>query len=110
MSDYLNYRGRCKNECEKLLAAQPELTIVKGWYDCPYWGRQEHWWLKDKDGEIIDPTVKQFPTRGDGAEYIEYAGMYPCEHCGKETKEDALVRDGHHHYCSGECLMRDVGF
>ena len=43
----------------------PELRRVRGHY---YDGvtRRPHWWLVGPDGDIIDPTAKQFYTNGRG--------------------------------------------
>ena len=66
MTDYEKYRGKCKQFSEELCAQDSSLSLVKGWYHCPIWGRQEHWWCKKPDGTIIDPTVNQFPSKGLG--------------------------------------------
>ena len=57
--------GRCKEEVEAMHEAFPELVIVKGFVYVD-WGPgyeneriREHWWLKDTEGKIIDPTAGQ---------------------------------------------------
>ena len=58
-NDYMKYRGKCREMSEALVAENPELTLVRGFYHCPFWGVQGHWWCKTKTGEIIDPTKLQ---------------------------------------------------
>jgi hypothetical protein len=106
-SDYLKYRGKCKEFCENAVNNDPDLTLVRGHYLCPFWGMQTHWWTVRKDGTIFDPTIKQFPSTA--GEYIPFDGSIKCEECGEETSEESMVTHGHHVFCSGECLCRCVG-
>lgn len=108
--DYRKYRGKCKEMCEELMAKDDTLTLVKGWYYEPFWSREEqHWWIKDKNGEIIDPTRRQFPSGGIKEFYREYAGVIECEQCGKAIEEDNpthqenVVNEGRFSFCSGHC-------
>ena len=99
-------RGKCKEMAEAAAAANPSLTVVRGWYDDPHWGEQEHWWCKTADGAIVDPTAAQFPLGGVADWYREFEGFYPCAECGEETAEDNLVGGV---CCSGTCYGRMVG-
>lgn len=109
-TDYMLYRGKCKEMAEAAIQTDPTLKLVRGWYLCPIWGKQGHFWAVKPDGTIVDPTVKQFPTAGVGAEYIPYDGCDNCEFCGKRVAEkDAHIAHGHF-YCSYECYGHDVGF
>jgi len=110
MSDYLTYRGRCKELAEDAVKSDPSLRLVRGYYLCPLWGKQAHWWCVKSDGTIIDLSVKQFPTAGVGAEYVEYDGTLDCEHCGKTVHEQDAYKVDHHAYCSDQCYARDIGF
>lgn len=110
MSDYLMYRGKCKELAEAEVSVDPTLRLVRGYYLCPLWGQQAHWWCVKPDGTIVDPSVRQFPTKGAGAEYIEYNGNIDCEHCGKTVKEGDAYAVDHHRYCSDQCYARDIGF
>jgi hypothetical protein len=71
-----SYAKNCYSKCAEFTFAMqqefPELIRVRGDYDCPLWGKRSHWWLKTETGEIIDPTVSQFPTKGAAADYIEW--------------------------------------
>lgn len=58
--------GQCEKVTASMLEAFPELTRVRGHYQCPVWGERAHWWLTAPDGSIVDPTVMQFPSRGCG--------------------------------------------
>ena len=111
MSDegYATYRGRCKEVCEELIKEDPSLRLARGWYECPMWGDQQHWWCVREDGTIVDPTVSQFPTEGVCATYREYDGVVTCEECGKELPEDDAQFDGHHAFCSGRCHAACIG-
>jgi hypothetical protein len=111
LTNYQKYRGKCQNLCDKLLKEDPTLTLVRGHYICPQWGPQAHWWCIDTEGNIVDPSVKQFPTEGVGATYVEYDGMVECSECKKKLKEeDALIEgNGNHAFCNSTCYGRYVG-
>lgn len=106
VSGAANLRGKCKEFAEKACADDPTLTLVRGWYVDPIWGREEHWWTKRADGTIFDPTAAQFPMGGVTAWYEEFTGVYPCQECGREVAEADLVGGG---CCSGSCYGRMVG-
>ena len=106
--NYAKYRGKCKEMSEALVAADPSLTLVRGYYFDILWGRQAHWWTRKPDGTIIDPTKDQFPTKGRG-HYEEFDGMLECSNCGKEMKEEDADIDGNYAFCSYECHGRFVG-
>ena len=112
MSDdtlYLQYRGKCKELSQAYVDAHPEWRLVRGYYYCPIWGQQAHWWCKNADGTIHDPTKAQFPSGGLGL-YEEFDGMTTCEMCGKRQPEARTVfgGNGNHTYCSGNCYMKAV--
>ncbi len=78
--------GSCKEASAAMVAVFPELRQVNGHYFDPRWGEREHWWCVAADGEIVDPTARQFPSRGFGP-YVELdpnakvpSGM--CPECG----------------------------
>lgn len=110
MSDYLEYRGQCKELAEAAASADPSLQIVRGFYLCPLWGKQAHWWCVRPNGEIVDPSVRQFPTAGVGAEYVEFDGNIECEFCQKLVPESDAYCYAQHAYCSYECFGHDIGF
>lgn len=110
MSNYLEFRGRCKELAEAEITKDSSLRLVRGHYLCPVWGMQAHWWCAKPDGTIIDPSVKQFPTAGAGAEYLEFDGTVECEFCHKTVPEEDVYSYAHHAYCSYECFGHDVGF
>lgn len=108
-TDYLRYRGKCKEASEALIAADPSLKLVRGHYYCPIWGEQEHWWCKKPDGTIVDPTKNQFPSRGIG-EYVEFDGNVACSNCGKVMREDQVYSaESRYIFCSYECHGQFVG-
>ena len=107
--DYLQYRGKCKEYSEALCNEDPTLRLVRGFYHCPLWGKQDHWWCEKPDGTIVDPTVMQFPTSGEGAEYEEFAGICECAECGKKVREEDAMFQSRYAYCSSRCMMAHVG-
>ncbi len=110
MSDYATYRGKCKEMVNALVAADATLTAVRGHYWCPIWNTEEpHWWAITQDGTIIDPTARQFPSKGSGT-YTPFDGRIPCAECGCEMLEKDVARfEGNHAFCSTKCAMRFVG-
>lgn len=107
-TDYRKYRGKCREFVEELVEKDPTLTAVRGHYICPMWGKQAHWWAVNTSDQIVDPTAKQFPSKGMG-EYIPFNGMITCEQCGKEVREDEAHINGNYACCSYACAMRLVG-
>lgn len=108
MNDYQKYRGKCKEYVTKIVTENPLLTPVRGYYICPIWGKQEHWWAKDKEGKIYDPTVKQFPSKGMG-DYVEFDGYVECANCGKRLHETEAMFESNYAFCSGRCVCKFVG-
>ena len=108
-SEYMSYRGKCKEMSEALLVADPTLRLVRGHYYCPIWNTEEpHWWCEKPDGTVVDPSAKQFPSKGLGI-YTEFNGFVNCAECGKEISEDEAVFESNYAFCSTRCLMRFVG-
>lgn len=109
-TDYLKYRGKCKEMCEALIANDPSLRLVRGHYYCPIWrSNEQHWWCEDQDGMVVDPTKDQFPSKGLGF-YVEFDGMVECSNCGKEMNEDEIgYSESRYVFCSYECYGRFVG-
>lgn len=109
MSDYMTYRGKCKEMSEAAAAADQTLTVVRGHYYCPIWNTDEpHWWCVKPDGQIVDPTAKQFPSAGLGV-YTPFDGVVECDECGKEMSEEEAQHHGRYAFCSTQCAMRFVG-
>lgn len=84
--DYAAAYGKCGDVTVQMREAFPELLRVRGHYYCPVWGRREHWWLTTADGEIVDPTARQFPSGGIGL-YEPWDESQPeptgvCPNCG----------------------------
>jgi hypothetical protein len=92
--------GRCAWATLAMQIAFPELIRVRGHYLCTLWGERDHWWLTTPEGEIIDPTAAQFPSKGHG-EYlpwhegdVEPTGM--CPNCGESCYDGRTC-------CSDSC-------
>jgi len=112
-SDYLKYRGKCRQMSEELCANDPSLRLVRGYYTCHVWrSREPHWWCEriDDHGEpkIVDPTKDQFPSRGTGL-YEEFDGYFECAECGERIKEEDADIEGKYAFCSYTCHGRFVG-
>jgi len=108
-SDYTKYRGKCKEMSEAIVVENPTFRLVRGHYWCPMWGNQQHWWVENDKGEIIDPTKDQFPSKGNG-DYTEFDGNCECAECGKKFKEeDMYMGGGNYALCSSQCYGRMVG-
>ena len=108
-TDYLRYRGKCKEMSEQLCLENPSLTLVRGHYYCPFWNVEDaHWWTVDKEGIIHDPSRKQYPSSGQGI-YTPFDGTVECSNCGKTMNEDEASFDSNYAFCSTVCHMRFVG-
>ncbi len=108
---YAQFRGRCEELSKAAAKDDPSLTVVRGWYTCPIWRREEpHWWTVRADGTIYDPTAEQFPSKGMGL-YTPFTGTVECHECGKELPErDAIIcGNGHYVVCSDRCFASLVG-
>lgn len=109
MADYKEFRGRCKELAEAACAADSELTLVRGYYFCLQWAREEqHWWCTKPDGTIVDPSARQFPCNGAGI-YTPFDGFVECAECGKSLKEEDAIFESRYAFCSSRCLGRFVG-
>lgn len=97
---------------EALADDDTSLRLVRGWYIDALWGEQEHWWCVNSAGEILDPTVEQFPTGHipELRKYREYSGIYSCPGCGVAIAVETsptMTADG---FCCGTCYGDTVGF
>jgi hypothetical protein len=108
-SDYLKYRGKCKEFVDNAIAIDSSLRAVRGYYHCPMWGKQAHWWCEKPDGSIFDPTAKQFPFGGEVGDYEEFDGWIVCNECGKSVEESEAKFESRYAFCSTKCIMRFVG-
>jgi len=108
-SDYMKFRGRCRELSEDACKADPSLKLVRGHYFCPMWGKQAHWWTVRADGSVFDPSAAQFPSRGMG-EYVPFDGWLECDQCGKPIKEgDVQYGEGRYVFCSYRCYGVCIG-
>lgn len=88
--------GRCADVTAEMVKDFPELVRVRGWYVCPMTGERPHWWCMTADEEVVDPTVSQFPTAGQFAEYRMIAAGEPvpvgkCMECGGWCYDGSLL-------------------
>jgi len=97
---------KCVEVSQLMQEAFPELTRVKGHVrtieDLSI--MQPHWWLTDPEGNILDPTARQWQCI---MEYIPYkeGDLIPvgrCMNCGNQIFGRNKV--SHVNHCSDECL------
>lgn len=111
---YHRYRGKCYEMCQELLKQRPELRLVRGHIHVPFWvsePMQQHWWLEDPEGNVVDPTWEQFPFgKAPPKEmYHEFDGMVTCAECGIIKEEKEMFFESRHAFCSSHCYARFVG-
>ena len=108
MTNYLKYRGKCKELCEELTQTQSGLELVRGYYYDAFWGKQTHWWCKDEFGNILDPSKKQFPDQN--GEYEEFDGWIECSNCSKKLHENdqGIIFQSNYVFCDGTCYIKFV--
>jgi hypothetical protein len=108
-SNYMKYRGKCRELSEEAVKIDPSLRLVRGYYFCPLWGVEEqHWWCERPDQTIYDPSALQFPSQGRGA-YREFDGTLECSECGKTITEETAHFDSRYAFCSYECHGKFIG-
>lgn len=100
--------GRCQEFAKFAVEQDSSLTLTRGWYNCPRWGKQQHWWTTRQDGSVYDPTANQFPSLGEG-EYIPFTGWLECDECGKSIREEDATFYGKYILCTGICFGKFVG-
>jgi len=106
--------GFCHSRATDMQEAFPELVLCRGYYVSVLDGSRPHWWLKDAEGSVIDPTAAQFQMK-DGGVYQEYEesihGELPigkCMNCGSEVFESENPPASC--CCSPECGQALDGF
>ncbi len=107
-TDYMKYRGKCKEFVDQAIKDDPTLTAVRGFYHCPIEGKRAHWWCRKSDGSIFDPTARQFKSKGIG-DYEEFDGTVECSQCGKMMTEAEASFESNYAFCSTRCHMIFVG-
>lgn len=72
---YAFYRGAGRKMVMAACVADPDLTLIRGYYFCPVWNLCEpHWWTVRRDGTIYDPAAAQYPSNGQGI-YTPFANQ-----------------------------------
>lgn len=110
-------RGLCREACEKMHAEFPELRIACGVVFVPLFpakdSEQEHWWLVDGNGDVVDPTRQQFPGF---IQYNEAGADDPrrkyhratCANCGERYLITPEWSDGT--VCSQQCYTQYAAY
>lgn len=103
--------GKCKLWCDKMIEVFPELILTRGHFHCTEWGKREHWWLVTTNGNIIDPTIQQFPSyifaTSDCYEVWDESKPEPvgkCLNCG------SYVFPPRTHHCCDECEKENLKY
>lgn len=93
--------GKCREACKAMLEAFPELTIVRGHVHDAHWGLRSHWWLTDPAGNIVDPTVSQFPKPTGYAPWKpgDPVRVGACMDCGSDIYRKVLDLDEEDSFC-----------
>lgn len=108
MNDY-EFRGKCKELATAAADADSSLTLVRGYYHCPFDGKQAHWWCKKSDGTIVDPSARQFKDGGTAGGYEEFSGFFECEQCGGLIEESEIrFAIGRRVFCSYNCYGKYI--
>lgn len=62
----INLKNTCTWVTARMAKAFPELRVVWGMYECSENRHHPHYWCVAPGGLIVDPTVSQFPSQGNG--------------------------------------------
>lgn len=108
--NYSTYRGKCFEFCQICLAADSTLTLEKGWVHLAGHDKEEHFWLSTPEGNIVDPTFKQF-GHGRPLAYELFDNKFECDHCSTtfDADADGASHQGRYHFCSSICYGQFVG-
>lgn len=94
---YADAYGYCDKIVSEMILAFPELRRAYGRTFDGLWGPRWHAWCVTPDGEIVDPTVSQFPDHLGGYKEIAETQLPVgvCANCGEEyyTYYDGTVCD-----------------
>lgn len=94
-----NIEGKCAEVTNLMMMKFPELKRIRGHIKCVVDNNlHSHWWLIDKNNNIIDPTEKQFIII---TEYLPHDESAPeptgkCPNCGNYCYD-------YKHICSDKC-------
>lgn len=103
-STYESCYRQCAPASKEMQRRFPELQIVRGHVET-LGGWISHWWLKTEEGEIVDPTAKQFRGILGYEEWVpgEEIQVGRCMNCGDEiwrsvqnleiTKQECICSD-----------------
>lgn len=105
---YRKFRGQCLPLSLAVVREHPDWRLVRGFVECPFNGREQHWWTERPDGSIFDPSIRQYNAPG-LLSYEEYEGVLSCFGCGVDVNEKDAVSDGSHRYCTESCLRYTIG-
>lgn len=109
-----NEFGACARAVGEMIAAFPELKLVRGHVMCD-WGKRAHHWAVAPNGKIIDPTKSQFNAvfSYEPWESGDEVQIGSCMDCGAEiwVNVDTLdVSPLRQEFCDDDCKARTVQY
>jgi hypothetical protein len=112
---YQSALAQCVKACKDMVIVFPELKTTNGFAHFIHCEPRAHWWCKDPEGNIVDPTAHQFPKYL-GSPIMDYeeiddnhpARMYAqakCMNCGEYYYETPELRGVlHNKRCENEFI------
>lgn len=104
----------CREACEKMKEAFPELTLTNGLIQVgTEKDERTHWWCKDPEGNVVDPTAHQYKIFGmrivfyneiDDEHDLRKYPQGKCANCG-ETYFIGKNNWGDSTTCSSKCFQ-----
>lgn len=87
-TNYTKFRGKCEDMSEALCEKDKSLTLVRGYYHCPLWGKQSQ--MGDVNTKVVCETEEESLTCKNMKEYGDSMDCerYKCTVCGRRTKLD----------------------
>lgn len=95
--------GKCRDIATEMVAAFPELSLRKGVFVDRAIGRRTHWWVRDPEGRIVDPTARQHPV---GKVFPADESYYEDMTDWTEEQIMAVVPTGRCMNCGGDVYWR----
>ncbi len=82
--------GKCREICQAMASAFPELEVRKGVFHSMAWGERSHWWCRSREhpDHVVDPTAGQHP---DGSLFSAMDSRY--DDLTDMTHEQAIAAD-----------------
>lgn len=92
--------GKCVEAVKAMAKEFPELTITNGFAHFPTCGPRAHWWCKDAEGNIVDPTGHQYPEYV-GSPIVDYEEIDD-NHEARRYAQTKCMNCGEYYYVKPE--------